>query len=405
MNNEQFFQVGQVFTPNTAVSQQDLFSGRKAQIKSLLRAITGQGSHAVIFGERGVGKTSLGRIIKSFLPPQYNIPLAIVSCDSNMSFSSLWSGILRELFIGIPKQDIGFQRNESVESIPLSKLVSDTTNITSQDVRLALESLPSSGIIVIDELDRLDDKTTLAMADTLKTLSDYNVKVTLILIGVGDSVGALIKGHESIERALVQIHMPRMDQDELAEIITKGLAALEMSIKKNTEAKIIALSRGLPHYTHLLMFHAAQHSAENDHTNLSDEDFKYAVKQSVTEKGQSLKNLYMQAIQSTKRAYLFRPVLLACALSSCDEDGFFAPSDVQKPLEKILGKIVPLAAFISHIGSFCSESRGTILERTGNERKYRYRFKNPLMQTFVIMKALDENFTSATPIETLILDN
>jgi len=403
MNQELFFKVGKVFTPHTAVSKKDLFSGREPQIKSLLRAVSEQGSHAIVFGERGVGKTSLGHIITSYLPRDNSVPFALIGCDTNMTFSSLWNGILGDLSISVKTPPIGFQGEESNKNTPLSSYISNPDGISVQEVRAALAYMPSGAIIIIDELDRLDEKTTTALADTIKTLSDYNVAVTLVLIGVGDSVETLIRGHESIERALIQIHMPRMTIEEVGGVISTGLEALKMSIEDKVKQKIIALSRGLPHYTHLLMFHAGQRAAENDKTNVSEEDFKCAIEQSVTEKEHSLKNNYDLAIQSTKRAYLFRPVLLACALAECDRDGFFASIDVQSPLKSILDKELPLAAFISHIGSFCGDSRGSILERTGTERKYRYRFKNPLMQSFVIMKALKENFPSSTPLEELII--
>ena len=39
---------------------------------------------------------------------------------------------------------------------------------------------------------------------------DAKVPATVVLIGVADSVGELIREHGSVERALVQIQMPRM---------------------------------------------------------------------------------------------------------------------------------------------------------------------------------------------------
>ncbi len=52
------------------------------------------------------------------------------------------------------------------------------------------------------------------MADTIKTLSDWGTEATIILVGVGDSIDQLIEEHESVVRALVRIHMPRMSVDD-----------------------------------------------------------------------------------------------------------------------------------------------------------------------------------------------
>lgn len=54
-------QAGQVFTPGSPVNERDLFSGRIEQIQSVLDAVTQRGYHAVLYGERGVGKTSLAK--------------------------------------------------------------------------------------------------------------------------------------------------------------------------------------------------------------------------------------------------------------------------------------------------------------------------------------------------------
>jgi len=40
--------------------------------------------------------------------------------------------------------------------------------------------------------------------------------------------------------------------------------------------------------------------------------------------------------------------------------------------------------------AFCEESRGRILHKEGEKRKFRFRFRNPLMQPLIIMKGLSE---------------
>lgn len=403
MDKQRYFDAGNVFTPNAPVQDEHLFSGRKDQIKSLIRALAARGSHAIIFGERGVGKTSLGNIIKTHLPD--GVLIAVVSCDSDMTYSTLWRSILERLSVAIPKeQAIGFGNGEKSEtgSLNLLDLIENKKNISSQDVRSVLEKVDGHIIIFIDEIDRLDGKTTMAMADTVKTFSDYSLGAKLVLIGVGKSVGELIQGHQSIERALVQIQMPRMSPSEIDGIITSGLESLGMTIEKTVRNKVVALSRGLPHYTHLIMLHSSQHAAEDDRTNIDQKDFAVAVRESVQEKGQSLRDEYNVAIQSTRKAYLFPYVLTACALAKGDSDGYFALTDIQRPLEKLRGEKIVLAAFIKHVGAFCSEERGGILEKTGKEHKYRYRFRNPLMQSYVIMRAISDDLQSNTPIEDLL---
>ena len=47
-----------------------------------------------------------------------------------------------------------------------------------------------------------------------------------------------------------------------------------------------------------------------------------------------------------------------------------------------------------HLGKLTEESRGPLLHRIGPERRYRYRFINPLMRPFIFMKALEDQFVN-----------
>jgi hypothetical protein len=47
-----------------------------------------------------------------------------------------------------------------------------------------------------------------------------------------------------------------------------------------------------------------------------------------------------------------------------------------------------IAAFSRHLNDFCAKERGPILEKRGYRRRYRFRFLNPLMQPYVLMKGI-----------------
>src|SRR6202044_1389085 len=113
-------------------------------------------------------------------------------------------------------------------------------------------------ILIVDEFDTLHDTVKEMFANTIKTLSDHAVAATVILVGVADSVDELIADHQSIERALVQVKMPRMSRDEIFEILQKGLTQLGMTIQPEALSRIWILSQGLPVYAHLLGLHASR---------------------------------------------------------------------------------------------------------------------------------------------------
>src|SRR5271168_2712118 len=57
-----------VFTPATPISRKALFAGRHEQLTQAIGVMSQPGQHAIVFGERGVGKTSLVSVLQYFFP-------------------------------------------------------------------------------------------------------------------------------------------------------------------------------------------------------------------------------------------------------------------------------------------------------------------------------------------------
>src|SRR6266446_4941125 len=365
--------IASVFRPRVPVTSKELFSGRLDQVRDLLNTALQPGQHAVVFGERGVGKTSLVNVTYQLLGNQINKPACgPINCDGTMDFSAIWHKAFREMHT----------ESGTLDSA-LPKIV------TPDDIRHVVQNI-SKTVFVFDEIDQIKDKKTPGlMAATIKNLSDHSLDTTIILVGVADSVDSLIAEHASVERALVQIPMPRMSKGELFEIINTGLKRVGMTIADDAKVRIASLSQGLPHFTHMLSLHAAQHAVDNDRLNVNMDDVRAAIKRSLKHAQQSVVSAYDRAVASANKNNLYRQVLLACALADTDERGFFYAGAVRKPMSDIMTKPYDIPAFSPHVSAFCQEDRGPILRRYGTPKNYRFRFKDPLMQPYVIMRGLD----------------
>src|SRR5665213_2339923 len=229
------------------------------------------------------------------------------------------------------------------------------------------------------------------------TLSD--TPTTIIVVGVSDSVDALIEQHESIERCLVQIPMPRMSQDESAQILTAGGKKLGIVFSPDAIDQIVGLSQGFPHYTHLLALHSVRACIDHDDSEVLPYHVDLAIRKAVEDAQQSLKSAYYKAVSSPRKDALHAYVLLACALAEPDLFGYFAAGDVRDPLDRITGKPHDFGAYAKHLRDFCGDDRGEVLLRTGVPHKYRFRFRNPLMQPLVIMQGLLDKRIDRTKVE------
>lgn len=380
-------EITEAFSPGAPVQERDLFSGRGSQIASLEDAVNQRGRHAIVYGERGVGKTSLANVLRLVLQrPNKELIYVRVNADPTDTFVTLWKKVFKRMSYVAA----------GVEG-PITKRISEDfgPDLAPDDVQLVLSEFGDNytPIIVLDEFDRIKDGTTTQLvADTIKALSDYSVSATVVIVGVAEDVSSLIQGHESITRSLIQIKMPRMSTDELKQIILTRYTRCGLETDANAVWKIIFLSRGLPYYTHLLAMHAARHVIDQRRVVVKHDDVDRALDGAITELDQSIKEKYVLAVRSQRTEdTLYAPVLLACAFASTDELGRFQQAAVAAPLNRMVpGKNYQASTYALHMNAFTEVDRGCVLQRFGSARNYRYRFADPMMQPYVILKGLNE---------------
>lgn len=389
-----------VFTPGSAINEKDLFAGRINQIRRIVDSVNQTGMHAVLYGEPGVGKTSLSNVCAEFLrgikTKNIDVIAPKINCVTSDDYTSIWKKVFADIEITEKTEGPGFlpQEKEQVSSI----IDSLPEQIAPDVVVKTLDSLGRKFLVVavIDEFDRIaDEAVKREMADTIKMMSDYQARATLLLVGVADSVDELIQEHQSIERALLQIHMPRMERAELEEIIQNGLERLTMTIDSKALEEIISLAKGLPYFVHLLGLHTCRRALDMGEKKITQKHLQTAIREALDGAQQTMRSAYHQATVSTRKETIHRHVLLACALAKTDDFGYFTASSVIEPVSLIRKKSYQLPYFAQHLKDFSDQKRGQILQQTGEPHSRRYRFRNPMMQPFVIMKGLSDGLIDA----------
>ncbi|ODQ84905.1 ATP-binding protein [Mycolicibacterium holsaticum] len=381
--------VGRAFTPSSPVTDRDLFAGRQYQLQTLIIVESQPGQHAIVYGVRGAGKTSLARVAQSIIGSPVS-PYYI--CSAGDTFDSLWTAVMGQIHLKQTKHGLGFNAGVGVTTSTAASLL--TSDVTPHSVAEALHivSQISPLTIVIDEFDRPHDaEVRVKIADTIKILADRSIKVTVILVGVADAIGQLLNEHESIQRSLIQVEMPPMTDEELRDVIARGMAAAGLTAADSFTNEVVALSQGLPHYTHLMCFHAAQSAVESMRDHVGADELRVALARALEDASQSVRERYHSATFSNRET-LYKSVLLACAMSPTDEVGSFGAPDVRDQLRAITGINYDIPAFATHLKDFSSDDglRGKILKRIGTTRRFRYQFRDPLMPTYVLMRGRHE---------------
>jgi Cdc6-like AAA superfamily ATPase len=390
------FQTGSVFTPGAPINERDLFAGRTEQVEKIIDAVSQRGCHALLYGERGVGKTSLSNMIPAFLGRRLNFVISRTNCDISDRFSSLWTKALRDIEASKRQHQVGFTAQQlALPSVVVSEAM------TPDSVRRALQDLSttSSLIVIFDEFDRIKDADVItAMADTIKALSDYSVNATILIIGVADSVNELIREHQSIERALVQIPMPRMSSDEIRGIIERGLARLTMGIDSAAREELVLFAQGVPYIAHLLCIYTCRAALAAGRKTIYSAHVEQGMNRSLDQWQQSVKVLYNEAIQSAQPGHIYKEVLLACALAEVDELRYFTAAAVKKPLSQITNKNYETINYARHLKDLSEPARGRVLQRVGESFRLRYRIRNPILRPYIVMRGISEKMIAMAQI-------
>lgn len=380
-------QLGDVFTPGAPVSDQDLFAGRNHEMFSVIEAMQSAGQHAVIYGERGVGKTSLARICSAIGRTQGQVTLR-VNCEASDDFNSMWLKVGDELSLTL------MDMNEEGKAIfgprfaECQKVLAGGV-LNANSIRIALRHISAEAPITIffDEFNELaDSNAIIALANTVKALSDHIERVTLCPVGVAEDLDALLEGHLSAVRAIVQVEMRRMNRDELADIVNRGLRRLEMQIEDDALNMIRVIPRGLPQYAHLLAQEGSRNALLRGSLAISRDHVMEGLKIGLQKLDRSLSRAYEKATFSPRKNRL-QEVLLACAVARLGDMGQFSPSDVRIPYSKIVGEQVGIDRFNPQLTSLATTR--DILIREGEDRRWRYRFKDPLMEPYVLLQGLN----------------
>ena len=318
-----------------------------------------------------------------------------VSCSTDDSFTSMWRKVGREVLL--TERPLGFARFDVPRSVHSLDL--DDAIIGPSDVLIFLQSLGRDVVIIFDEFDRLvDDGVRTLMADTIKFFSDHMVSSKLFLVGVGQSLSDLLHEHLSISRNIAQIPVGPMPVSELSEIVSRGYEGVGLGFDPGLDEEVARLSQGYPHYAHLLGLWAGRRVADSGGRVVTYQDLYGAIPDAIMNTEGGLGEQYERAVDSTHPSALFKKVLLACALAHKDSLGRFPVRAVREPLRVVTGQRYGASAYQAHLSRFCEPERGPVLECSGVRRNYRWRFLNPQLIPYVILRGISDGVIGSSEV-------
>lgn len=254
-----------VLSPAGPIQSIEFLFGRDDQLGRIRRALMAPGRQIFIYGERGVGKSSLATAAATEYQSSDKYPIR-VSCSKEATFQSIvWSLIRETNTESHATVSVKAEANLKVHQLGGSLQHETTTpasappqTIDEAAKRLdrAFTEYSSRTIAVIDEFDQIPDpKERNRFAELLKALGDQNSKVKLIFTGVASALDELFDSHGSAHRQFDTIALERLDYQPRIDIVKRALTAFEASADDGVIYRIASVSNGFPYYVHLMTEH------------------------------------------------------------------------------------------------------------------------------------------------------
>ena len=342
------------------------------------------GRHPVIYGQRGVGKTSLSNILCDSLVGGMSMRIA---CDGSDSFETMWNRVLSTAPIDFKVKAFGLSKQEVSERTTLAAyLPVQGGSTTPSDVASVLRMIETWSVVVLDEYDKLcSDKAHSYMADLIKALSDTPCRVSIAIVGVGKNLSDLIGHHPSIERNLVQIELQKMSDAEIQTILASGFEKLEVSSDDDVLKEAVELSNGFPHYAHLLGLNCVKACYKNNSQHLDAALFRIGCDLAVQDSIEKYRDEFSEATATTQFSR-YPQILCACAWADHDDRGVFRASDVVDAMKRVFNTRLSIQSVVPALGEFASPARGSVLTKVAVGNRSHYKVRDPMMRPFLRVK-------------------
>ncbi|ATY30624.1 ATP-binding protein [Sphingomonas psychrotolerans] len=229
---------------NTAVPVSDRhgLAGRKKELARLIDAVVKQRKHALVYGARGSGKTSLARVFGD-LADEAGCVALYGSASEGTDIDGLFRPFLDELPL---QRGIG-------GTIPADRAMG-----VQQIANLFVQGVTQRTLLIVDEFDRVTtERTRHEVASLLKLLTDMHSAVQIVLVGIAGNVDGLLAAHPSLRRHLFAQPVAPIERDELAGLLRLCAQQAGLAFEEDALQTIVSAAIGSPYHARVFGMHAA----------------------------------------------------------------------------------------------------------------------------------------------------
>jgi hypothetical protein len=404
-----------VFSPNRIpVKEHQAYAARVDAEAALKRAVS-RSQVPVIYGEFGVGKTTLakryfltaeqmGRFVHILSPSGKNLDDLVRVALEKLHYSVEVGGDARTTRTDEAGVDVGVftplrarftGRRERQETIRTELLVRSPTDQGFLEIMADREM-----VLVIDEMHKASDGFRLQLAELIKATINLGRGFPIIVVlGTALDASRLVAHDEGIDRLIAEVEVRPMTDEEAKTVVRDGMSKLAIEIADERVARVVSTAAGAPALLQEICLDVAESSLADERRVVESRDIDAAIKLFLFHRQRRLTAKYVAAIENTGSRRYRKLILRAMAESPHD---FVTMDELTNRVSGYLGMTgdlderVPSNALSGPLRELKEPERGAILtdvERpTGVGRLHNLTaFNDPKMKAFIrAMGAVDD---------------
>lgn len=374
--------------------------GRERELEGIDRALCAPGRNIFIFGDRGVGKSSLAATAAYEYQSADNRPI-VVGGSPNETFDSIVANIANQAMgysrttnvkeqsgLSLEWRGLKWQQGREVSAKDVKeqlKTVGDAVDLLSEIAHVHSKQ----PVVVIDEFDAIPDmQERNRFAALLKGMGDREVDLKFIFTGIGRSLEELLGAHQSAYRQLATFEVHRLGWEARREIVTQAAREFGLEVDNDVNWRIAIVSDGFPHYVHLITEHMIWQAFDDDTDCevLGAHHYQLGLRDAIEQINVELKRPYEKAV--LHRSPEWEDLVWATADG---EDLFRQSTDIQQSYRAITERrestsVIENGRFAESLRKLRSESYGSVLESVAQRHGW-YTYREKMLRGFVRMQA------------------
>lgn len=392
--------LGEVLSASRPIHSIEHLKGRDKELDTIRKSLYAPGRHVFVYGDRGVGKSSLGQTAALQYQGSDASPI-FVSGSPDDTFNTVIANIVSQAIRRPRTESVKTTKSLSVEIGGIR--IGEGSETSGIDIASTIRSIGDAvalleqiaekrggdSAVVIDEFDAIPDPTERnKFAALLKQMGDRSINVKFIFTGIGKSLDELLGAHQSSYRQLETVELPRLGWNARREIVQAAADAFGLELDNNVNWRIAMVSDGFPYYIHLITEKIlwAAFSAEETVSEIGPALFSHGLADAILSTTAELKRPYEKAV-------VHHPELEDLVWATADHDDLIrSMGDIFDSYGIIVGKRSdgrhPLdrAKFSTQIRKLKGAPYGSILiQEEGRPGWYSYREK--MLRGYVRMQA------------------